>query len=234
MIMKSWGKLSTEEENFVMTWKENTIRQVIVGATAGAAIPWSVTLRRDLLFERIVTRNFDNLYRIYVAVGSALFASRWSFNRSITSRIENILCMEGTQMQKDLASLMLQRHPNHPVTRNLIPKHFYCEKVFDESTSDMPKSRWRYRNNFVESAAHPQRTENHESYNHDAKIGPKHKPVPMNNGFVAMETPFDYIFGVPPSVDEIQLPVPAAPSRRHSRRHRRSQRRHQIHDDDDI
>ena len=76
---------------------------------------------------------------------------------------------------------MLKRYPNYPLTTKLISKRFYCENVFDDTTSDIPKSRWRFRNNFVESAAHPQqRTENHESYDHDAKTGPERKPVPVS------------------------------------------------------
>ncbi|PWA84662.1 heat shock 70 kDa protein [Artemisia annua] len=44
-------------------------------------------------------------------------------------------------------------------------------------------SRWRFRNNFVETAAHPQqRTENRESSEHDAKAGPECKPVPATVG----------------------------------------------------
>lgn len=31
-----------------------------------------------------------------------------------------------------------------------ISKHFYPENVFDDSTVDQPKLRWRYRNFFVE------------------------------------------------------------------------------------
>ncbi|XP_024960308.1 uncharacterized protein LOC112500924 isoform X1 [Cynara cardunculus var. scolymus] len=219
---KQQDKLSSQEANFLMTWKEKTLRQLAVGAVAGGAIAWSAT------------GNLDKMFRINLAGGAAAITSMWRFRRSIYSCIEQVLCMDGSRMQKELANIMLKRYPNHPMTRNLLSKRFYCENVFDDSTSDMPKSRWRYRNNFVESAAHPQRADNHESYGHDANIGPEHKPVPMNNGFVAMENPFDCIFGVPPSVEEIRRPVPATPPRRHSRKHRRSQRRHQIHDRDDI
>lgn len=79
---------------------------------------------------------------------------------------------------------MLKRYPNHPMTTKLISKRFYCENVFDDSTSDIPKSRWRFRNNFVESVAHQQHTDHHESYDHDAKVVPERKPVPVVSIFV--------------------------------------------------
>lgn len=221
VLRSQQDKLSSQEENFLMTWKEKVFSQFAVGAVAGGAIAWSAT------------GNLHKMFRISLAGGAAVITSRWTFKRSFNSCIEQILCMDGSRMQKDLANIMLKRYPNHPETRNLLSKHFYCENVFDDSTSDTPKSRWRYRNNFVESAAHPQRTD--ESYDPDANIGPEHKSVPMNNnGFVAMENPFDCIFGLPASVEEIRRSVPTAPPRRHSRKHRRSQRRHQINGQDDT
>lgn len=42
-----------------------------------------------------------------------------------------------------------------------ISKHFYSEKVFDDS--DQPKLRWRYRNFFSDNVAHGQRTHEGDS-----------------------------------------------------------------------
>lgn len=87
-------------------------------------------------------------------------------------------------MLKNTANVLLcrilKRYPNHPVTTKLISKRFYCENVFDDSTSDIPKSRWRFRNTFVESPPHLQRTDDHESHEQDAHIGPEPKPVPVS------------------------------------------------------
>ncbi|KAK9076916.1 hypothetical protein SSX86_005251 [Deinandra increscens subsp. villosa] len=217
---KQQVKLTSKEVNFLMTWKDNTLQQLAVGACAGGAIAWSAT------------GNLSRMLRINLAGGAAAMTAAWRFRRSVNSCIEQILCMDGSLMQRELANIMLKRYPNHPMTTKLVSKRFYCENVFDDSTSDIPKSRWRFRNTFVESPPHPQRTDNHESYDHDAKVGPDLKPVPINNGFVAMENPFDCIFGVPPSVEEIRRPV--TPRKHSNRRQRRSQRRHHSsHQDDD-
>lgn len=214
-------KLSVQEANFLMTWKENTLRQLTVGAGVGAAIAWSAT------------GNLHRLFRINLAGGAAAITATWRFRKSVNSCIEQILCMDGSRMQKELANIMLRRYPNNPTTTKLMSKRFYCEHVFDDSTSDMPKSRWRFRNNFVESPPHPQRPDTRESYDHDDNIVPERKPVPMNNGFVAMENPFDCIFGLPPSVEEIRRPVPATSAKKHTRKHKRSHRKHHTHHSND-
>ncbi|GJS01124.1 mitochondrial intermediate peptidase [Tanacetum coccineum] len=281
VLRSKQGKLSSQEANFLMNWKESTLRQLTVGACAGGAIAWSATgslsrmLRINLagaadlfasMMEEIkarlvsitvkesnnisITSKADALYldiefpakavgqlgdALAVGLSAAAVAATWRFRSSVNSCIEQILCMDGSRMQKELANIMLKRYPNYPLTTKLISKRFYCENVFDDTTSDIPKSRWRFRNNFVESAAHPQqRTENHESSDHESKTGPERKPVPINNAFVAMENPFDCVFGLPTKVEEIRRPVPATLPRKHSRKHRRSQRRHQNHQQDEF
>lgn len=46
----------------------------------------------------------------------------------------------------------------------LISKHFYSEKVYDDSVLDQPKIRWRYRNYFSDNVAHSQRTHENDSH----------------------------------------------------------------------
>lgn len=43
-------------------------------------------------------------------------------------------------------------------------KHFYSEKVYDDSTPDQPKLRWRHKNYFSDNVAHGQRTHDSNSY----------------------------------------------------------------------
>ncbi|KAL8265008.1 hypothetical protein R6Q59_023138 [Mikania micrantha] len=225
VIRSKQVKLTSQEANFLMTWKANTIQQLTVGACAGGAIAWSAT------------GSLNRMLRINLAGGAAAITAAWRFRQSINHCIEQVLCMDGSRMQRELANIMLKRYPDHPVAAKLISKRFYCENVFDDSTSDMPKSRWRLRNNFVESPPHPQRTDDHESYDHndDAKMGPEIKPESMSNGFVAMENPFECIFGVPPSVEEIRRIVTTKSTKKHSnRKQRRSQRRHHIHHQDEY
>lgn len=59
----------------------------------------------------------------------------------------------------------MTRHHNDPQTMQYISKHFYCEKVYDDSTSDWPKIRWRYRNFFSDDVAHAQRTRDNDPKN---------------------------------------------------------------------
>ncbi|XP_071729738.1 uncharacterized protein [Rutidosis leptorrhynchoides] len=216
-------KLSSQEANFLMTWKEKTLQQLTVGAVAGGAIAWSVTGR------------FHRFLRINVAGGAAAITASWRFRRSVNSCVEQILCMDGTVIQKELANIMLRRYPQHPMTTKLISTRFYCENVYDDTTSNIPKSRWRFRNNFVESAAHPQQVDKNESYDHNDKTSSERKPIPMSSGFASMENPLDCVFGLPKSVEEIKRPVPVASTKKVSRKHRRrSQRRHRTHDEDDL
>lgn len=59
--------------------------------------------------------------------------------------------------------------------------------------------------------------------------------IQMKNGFVAMENPFDCVFGLPASVEEIQRPVTTKPPRKHNnRKQRRAHRRHHAHHQDDY
>nr|XP_043628735.1 uncharacterized protein LOC122600135 [Erigeron canadensis] len=216
-------KLSSQEVNFVNTWKDKTLQQLTAGAVAGGAFTWSAT------------GSFNRSLRINLAGGVAAISASWRFRRSVNSCVEEILCMDGTRMQKELANIMLKRYPNHPLTRKHIPKRFYCENVIDDSTTDIPKSRWRFRNTFFENPPHPQEADNNVSYDHDAKIGSGRKPVPMSSGFVAMENPFDCIFGLPSSVEEIRRPAPPTSSRKQIRKHnRKSRRRHHSHHEDDM
>jgi hypothetical protein len=53
------------------------------------------------------------------------------------------------------------KYQDDPQKMQLISKHFYSEKVFDDS--DQPKLRWRYRNFFSDNVAHGQRTHEGDS-----------------------------------------------------------------------
>lgn len=46
----------------------------------------------------------------------------------------------------------------------LITKHFYSEKVFDDSSTDQPKIRWRYRNFFSDNVALSRRAHNGDAH----------------------------------------------------------------------
>lgn len=55
----------------------------------------------------------------------------------------------------------MTKYQDDPPKMQHISKHFYSEKVFDDS--DQPKLRWRYRNFFSDNVAHGQRTHEGDS-----------------------------------------------------------------------
>lgn len=60
---------------------------------------------------------------------------------------------------------MVTKYQNDPLLMKLISKHFYSERIYDDSTSNTPKLRWRYRNFFSDNAINGKRTQDHSSYN---------------------------------------------------------------------
>ena len=58
---------------------------------------------------------------------------------------------------------IVTKYRNDPLKMELISKHFYSERVFDDSTSDHPKLRWRYRSFFGDNVAHGQKTHDQDS-----------------------------------------------------------------------
>ncbi|CAI9265617.1 unnamed protein product [Lactuca saligna] len=71
------------------------------------------------------TGNRHRLFRINLAGGAAAITETWRFRKSVNLCIEQILCMDGSRMQKELANIMLRRYPNHPTITKLISKRFY-------------------------------------------------------------------------------------------------------------
>lgn len=59
---------------------------------------------------------------------------------------------------------ILRKYGDDSTTMQLITKHFYSEKVFDDSTTNLPKIRWRHRNFFSDNVAFNQRTYNSDAH----------------------------------------------------------------------
>lgn len=53
---------------------------------------------------------------------------------------------------------IVNKYQHNPWRMQLISNHFYSEQVFDDSTPDKPKLRWRHRNFFGDIATHSQET----------------------------------------------------------------------------
>ena len=67
---------------------------------------------------------------------------------------------------------MVTKYQNDPSLMRLISKHFYSERIFDDSTSNAPKLRWRYRNSFSDNVVHGHRA--HDNDSHDKTQGDSH------------------------------------------------------------
>lgn len=67
---------------------------------------------------------------------------------------------------------MVTKYHDKPSVMQLISKHFYSERLFDDSTSNTPKFRWRYRNFYSDNVVHGQTTHDPDSY--DKSQGDSH------------------------------------------------------------
>ncbi|KAM7488586.1 hypothetical protein LguiB_026070 [Lonicera macranthoides] len=203
-------KLTSQEANVLMTCKGRAIREFTIGAGVGGCISW---------------------------LGTAIFSGLWRFGQSLDSCIERILGMEGTRIQKELATIMLKKYRDDPMTIKLVSKHFYSERVYDESSSDQPKLRWRYRNASGDNIAHSGSTKESDTYGEQqtssekTNLEPKQVPIRSSGGGGddASSNPFDCIFGSPLQIEEIRRPGSSGtPPKKHSRSRKRSHRRHQM------
>lgn len=238
------GKLTPQEAHIFQTCKSKAVREFTFGLLAGACAGWAATWK------------FRTFARINLSGGAAAFTGLWSFSRSLDSCVDHVLTLDGSRMQEELANIMVTKYRNDPLKMRLISKHFYSEKVFDDS--DQPKLRWRYRNFFSDDVTHGQRT--HEGDSPSNSHGDSHKdshtdahnkihgdsrndsdnqrnyPVPKqvrrNPGSDMMADPFDCVFGDLARREEIHLPdasttLPRTPPRGHKRSHRRRRMHHQ-------
>lgn len=67
---------------------------------------------------------------------------------------------------------LVTKRQNVPSKMQLISKYFYIENAYDDSTSDHPKLRWRYRNSYSENDVNGQRTHNYDFS--DSSLGDSH------------------------------------------------------------
>ncbi|KAL7220431.1 hypothetical protein ACSBR2_013337 [Camellia fascicularis] len=218
-------KFTSQEANVLMMCKSNAIKDFTIGAAGGGGVTW------------LATRRLNNLFRINLSAGTAVAFGLWRFGRSLDSCIGHILSLEGSRMQKELANIILKRYQNDPRTMQLVSKHFYSEKVFDDSSTDQPKIRWRYRNFFGDNVANSQRTHGSDSCSDktdsektDMENTDEPKRFSRNSSADAITNPLDCVFGIPASTEEIHHTNTSGTSpKRHGRGHKRSHRRHRMH-----
>ncbi|XP_058193349.1 uncharacterized protein LOC131310378 [Rhododendron vialii] len=219
-------KLTSQETNVLMACKADALREFTVGGTVAAGVTW------------LATRRLRTLFRINLSVGAAVISSFWRFGRSLDTSVEHILSADGSRMQMELSKIILRKYGDDSMPMQLITKHFYSEKVFDDSSADQPKIRWRYRNFFSDNVAFSQGTHNSDAHGYGEKTDPQ--KTDMENAdepnralrspvLDATTNPFDDVFGVTGSSEEIHHTNTSVLSpKRHGRSHKRSHRRHRM------
>ncbi|CAA3009589.1 uncharacterized protein LOC111403088 isoform X2 [Olea europaea var. sylvestris] len=143
-------KLTSQEANILLACKAQAMRDFTIGFGGGSVTTW------------LATQRLSNLVRFNFTLGVAAISGLWKFGRSLDSSIEHILSLEGSRMQMELANVMLKKYHSDPWVIERLSRHFYSEEVYDDSSADQPKVRWRFRNYFGDNVAHPQTTSNNE------------------------------------------------------------------------
>ncbi|XP_077247251.1 uncharacterized protein LOC143887009 isoform X2 [Tasmannia lanceolata] len=205
ILRSSKDKLTLEEENVLRTCKGRAIRDFTIGACVASA-----------------TQRLTYGQRFNYSGGAAILSGMWRFDRSLNSSLDHILALDGSRMQRMLANLLLTKNRDDPWRMQVVSKHFYSEKVFDDLNPDQPLSRWRRRNIFGDNVA--QRTHD-DNYNDQPRLEPKQ--FTRSPGEDVTADPLDYIFGYSKPSGEIHHPDTISPSpKRRVRNHRRAHRRH--------
>ncbi|XP_031398670.1 uncharacterized protein LOC116209226 isoform X1 [Punica granatum] len=232
-VLVSKQDLTRAEANIMLACKARAIKDFTVGACVGSGVVWAAS---------VATRRFLTRWqRINLTGGAAVFLGLWKFGKSLDSSVDNILALEGSRMQRELASIIVKKYQDNPRKMHLISKHFYSEEVFDDSTPDKPKLRWRYRNFFSDNVAHGQSTSETDTknvsdqpYHSRSHWNPQNKPQinssnspnshgteetklevrrsPINAGVDMMGDPLVYVFGESTTKEEIHLPTTSAAS----------------------
>ncbi|KAF3457125.1 hypothetical protein FNV43_RR01782 [Rhamnella rubrinervis] len=151
VLLSKQVKLTPQEVNVLLKCRSNIVRDFTVGAVVGAGVGWQATSK------------LRNLFRLYASGGVAAFFGLWKVARSLHSCYDHMLAMEGSRIQKELAHIMVTKHGNEPWIMQLISKRFCSERVFDDSSPDQPKIRWRYRNIYYDNFVNGQRTQESDS-----------------------------------------------------------------------
>ncbi|MED6145412.1 hypothetical protein PIB30_024921 [Stylosanthes scabra] len=146
-------KLTAEEAILLRSWQYKGLGDFTITALAGGAATWAATwkLRKPL--------------RAQISAGAGFVLGQWMLRRSVYSSVDQILSMDGSILQKELANLLVTKYQNSPdlTMKRLISKHFYSERIFDDSNPNTAKLRWRYRNFFSDNAVHGQRAHDNDN-----------------------------------------------------------------------
>ncbi|GAB4843363.1 hypothetical protein Ancab_013329 [Ancistrocladus abbreviatus] len=231
------GQLTSQESKVLRDCSSKAIRDFTVGGSVAASVVW------------LASKRLSNFLRVSLAGGAAVISARWSLAKSLDSCAEHILAFDGSRMQQELAKIIVRRYGNDPQKKQLISKHFYSEKVFDDSTADHPRYIYRQRNTYVDNAAQIQRLYGGYTQSDGNRSDPKYaagtdvpdsvgqkivnlesKQVQVNPSSYIFADPLDCILGYSGTAEEIRHPDNStAPAKMHGRSQKRLHRRHRMH-----
>ncbi|RWR88964.1 hypothetical protein CKAN_01800700 [Cinnamomum micranthum f. kanehirae] len=185
-VLKSSKENLTREERVVLgSHMLKAVKSLAIGACVASGVVWTATHKLS----------YGN--RFISAGGAAAYFGLWTLDWSLNSSLEHIIELEGSRMQRVLANLILTKHRNDPWAMQLVNRHFYAEKVFDDSNPNILSVRWRPRSFFGSNAA--QRTQD-DNYNDKPDLEPKQFTMSPAEDLIA--DPLDCIFGTAGSSDE--------------------------------
>ncbi|KAJ0034958.1 hypothetical protein Pint_24797 [Pistacia integerrima] len=233
------------------TWRLNKLLRVNLSGGKRSFIQTNQNYFKSPMLEYIFPCLFAMLQKSFLPAGAAIVCGFWRFTSSLESCVDSILGVDGSRLQKELANIIFNKYRDDPWRMQLISKHFYSEKVYDDSTSDQPKLRWRYKNYFNDNVAYGQRTQESDSYgdshtdSHNNSHNEAHSDFQNDSGSKkndlesnkvlvkpdvdAVMDPLDCVFGNAATMEEIHHPNKSStPTRVLSRNHKRSHRRRRM------
>eukprot|EP01018_Ginkgo_biloba_P022837 Gb_23133 [translate_table: standard] len=189
----------------------------MIGALLASGITWTATHRLGL----------GN--RLNTSGAAAILSGIWGFDKALNSCLDHVLSLEGSRLQKELATILLTKHSNNPWRMKLVNKHYFSEKVFDDSNLDVPLSRWRRRclSGDATAVQRTQDTKDSERMMQDLQ-GATDTVVSRSDVEDFFGDPLDFIFGHPKGTQDAIQDTSSFQQTRRSRGHRRADRRHKL------
>ncbi|KAL2349480.1 hypothetical protein Fmac_003480 [Flemingia macrophylla] len=250
VLMAKRNKLPRQEAEIFQSCLHKAASDFFAGAFAGGSAVLAATFK------------LNPLSRLSFSLGAGIFIGSRIFVRSLNSVAEQILKMDGSLLQKELANILATKYQNDLSQMRLMSEHLYLERIFDDSMSNAPKLRWRYRNFFSDNAVQDHHwTHDHESYNNSQACSQIHSNDKSNGKSenvtdskrTNLETertfinvgsdvksdldPLDYIFDYAPPVEEnhhCNSPNKPSGSGILNRAQRRSHRRRRMRNHDGL
>ncbi|KAJ1687356.1 hypothetical protein LUZ63_018746 [Rhynchospora breviuscula] len=137
-VLESKGKLSKWEKELFKSIAFSAVTDFFKGAVGSISVVWPA-------FWAIPT-----ISRLTLSTVAGIVAGNWYGCRTIGASIDRSLGLQGTRVQRELASLILTEYKDDKSLQMLMRKHFYSEQVFRDVNSEVPVFLWRPRNTYVE------------------------------------------------------------------------------------